>query len=296
MAALDQPTFDGVNTYVVSGQARAAGLTVALSGIGGDELFAGYDTFRIATQLERIRRLMPRTAGPLAAAVTRVALNDNDRGRKLARWLTAREQGLCATGLRRELFAPHTVAGLLGGHPPRGGGSEPASDLADPVNRVSFQELDRYMRNVLLRDADVLSMAHSLEVRVPFLDHELVELVAGMPGTLKVQNSTPKPLLVGAVADLLPPEVVHRSKRGFALPFPVWLRGPLRGEVEAALLDPDYGGQVASLLDSTAVAAVWQRFLDGRAEWVRPWSLYALKTWGEARLPVNAAAPTKLKP
>jgi len=131
-------------------------------------------------------------------------------------------------------------------------------------------------------------MAHGLEVRVPFLDHELVELVASLPGALKTAGPAPKPLLVEAVADLLPPEVMQRPKMGFALPFPFWLRGPLRERVEAALLDPGHGGQVAGLLDHAAVGEVWRRFLDGRAEWVRPWSLYVLKAWAEATLPASA--------
>jgi asparagine synthase (glutamine-hydrolysing) len=156
---------------------------------------------------------------------------------------------------------------------------------------VSYLEFDRYMRNVLLRDSDVMSMAHGLEVRVPFLDHELVELVASLPGALKTQGSTPKPLLVEAVADLLPAEVVHRRKMGFALPFAGWLRGALREQVEIALLDPDFGGTIADSLDHAAIRGVWYRFLDGKAEWVRPWSLYVIKAWAEAHL--STAAPVK---
>src|SRR6266540_3037901 len=120
MSAMDQPTFDGVNTYVVSGQARAAGVTVALAGVGGDELFAGYDTFQIVSRLERMRRLLPVPARPLASGLALRAMRDTDRARKLARWLQAREPGLSALGLRRELFSPGAIARLLGGGQPGG--------------------------------------------------------------------------------------------------------------------------------------------------------------------------------
>jgi len=293
MSAMDQPTFDGVNTYVVSGQARAAGVTVALAGVGGDELFAGYDTFRIVSRLERLRRLLPVPARPLASGLALRAMRDTDRARKLARWLRAREPGLSALGLRRELFSPGAVARLLGGGRPGPGQHEPPAPCDDQTNRTSFLELDQYMRNILLRDTDIMSMAHSLEVRVPFLDHEVVELVAGLPGELKARGPTPKPLLVEALADLLPAQVVNRRKMGFALPFELWLRGVLREQVESALLDPGFGGPVAELLDQAAVAEVWRRFLDGRAEWVRPWSIYALKVWTET---MTATAAERLIP
>jgi asparagine synthase (glutamine-hydrolysing) len=255
LAAMDQPTFDGVNTFIVSGQARAAGLTVALSGVGGDELFAGYDTFRIVPRLEQLRTLVRGPLRPLAAGIALAAARDSDRGRKLARWLVGRNPELSAVTLRRELFGPDAVAGLLGNAAPLAPPAPLAALPTDVANRISLIELDRYMRNVLLRDSGVLSMAHGLEVRVPFLDHDVVELVAGLPGPLKTAaGSVSKSLLVDAIADLLPPEVVRRPKRGFALPFPVWLRGALRAQVEAALLDPGFGGGIAAELDHSAVA------------------------------------------
>lgn len=104
---------------------------------------------------------------------------------------------------------------------------DPGSDPpARDVNDISRRELAGYMRNQLLRDADVMSMAHGLEVRVPLLDQELVEQVARLPGDFKTDGRRLKPLLVDAVRDLLPDAVVERPKAGFTLPFETWLRGP----------------------------------------------------------------------
>jgi asparagine synthase (glutamine-hydrolysing) len=137
---------------------------------------------------------------------------------------------------------------------------------------------------VLLRDSDVMSMAHSLEIRVPFLDHHVVEEVAALGGRWKTSRNSPKPLLVDALADLLPHEVVHRKKMGFTLPFADWLRGTLRDRVGSVLIDPEYGGQVADGLDPRAVQDVWERFVAGETQWQRPWALYVLKAWGERHL------------
>jgi asparagine synthase (glutamine-hydrolysing) len=282
--ALDQPTSDGINTFVVSGFARSAGLTVALSGLGADELFGGYDTFRIVPRLYRLRRWTPAVvARALGTGIRRFAPN-TDRNDKLERWLRAEEPEVDAYSLRRELFGPGAAHALMPGLD--GASATPCTDdaLDDELNEVSRLELAVYMRNVLLRDSDVMSMAHSLEIRVPFLDHHVVEEVAALGGRWKTSRNSPKPLLVDALADLLPHEVVHRKKMGFTLPFADWLRGTLRDRVGSVLIDPEYGGQVADGLDPRAVQDVWERFVAGETQWQRPWALYVLKAWGERHL------------
>jgi asparagine synthase (glutamine-hydrolysing) len=289
VAAMDQPTFDGVNTYVVSRAARLAGLTVALSGLGGDELFAGYDTFHNVRRLEAVRRRMvPPLAQALGLGVGAI-YGRSDRGRKLARWLRHSDGDLTAYELQRELFSSDSRARLLPGTPQLDTTTELLTD--DAVNRVSQLELDVFMRNVLLRDADVMSMANGLELRVPLLDHEVVELVAGWPGAWKLAGGVPKALLVDAVADLIPRSVYDRPKMGFTLPFQHWMRDGLRTEVEGLLLDENAGSDLAGALDAQAVGDVWRSFLKGRAYWSRAWSLYVLKAWCERNLrsPVVAA-------
>jgi asparagine synthase (glutamine-hydrolysing) len=278
LEAMDQPTIDGLNSFVVSGLARSAGLTVALSGLGGDELFAGYELFRTVPRLERLRRRLPRVPYRVGHRLARASLGTGDRASKLARWL-AREP-LSAYELQREVLEPALRAQLLG---PQRRQPLPVDGAVEDANDVSRLELSRFMRNMLLRDADVMSMAHGLEVRVPLLDQALVELVARLPADLKV-GSGPKPLLVRSVRDLLPDDVVNRRKMGFTLPFETWLRGSLRDDVRSTLLDPDMGGAVAAALDQRAVRSVWERFERRETSWSRPWALYVVKQWGQRHL------------
>lgn len=280
IGAMDQPTVDGVNAYVVAQLARQSGLTVALSGVGGDELFGGYDTFRSVPRLEHLRRRCPRLPSPLAHAVARLRFGVGDRANKFGRWLSG--ERLSAYALQREVIEPRLRAQLLRG------GAYPSVEMleqrANDPNDVSRLELSHYMRNVLLRDTDVMSMAHGLEVRVPFLDQSVVELVARLPSEHKFAPGRQKPLLVDAVRDLLPAPVIDRPKMGFTLPFESWLRGSLRNDVRDVLLDSAAGGQVAGALAPDAIAEVWRRFERQETSWSRPWVLYIAKKWGERHL------------
>jgi asparagine synthase (glutamine-hydrolysing) len=155
-------------------------------------------------------------------------------------------------------------------------------DDADIVNAISRLELDGYMRNTLLRDTDAMSMAHSLEVRVPFVDTSVVDYVLSLPGEWKLPgNSGPKPLLVDAMANLVPREFVNRPKMGFTLPFEKWLQQDLRREVSCVLEDAGRVGRTG--LDDEPVKQVWQRFLrkPRAVGWSRPWALYVLVKWCE---------------
>jgi asparagine synthase (glutamine-hydrolysing) len=147
----------------------------------------------------------------------------------------------------------------------------------DGFTAISFLEMRSYMVNTLLRDTDAVSMSHSLEVRVPLLDHRLVEFVAGLPPSLKHRRGRPKTLLVEALQGLLPDEVVRQPKRTFTFPWERWLRGPLAPRMEAGLAD--LSPALQPFLDGGALRGVWQDFLAGRTSWSRPWSLYVLNEW-----------------
>jgi asparagine synthase (glutamine-hydrolysing) len=137
------------------------------------------------------------------------------------------------------------------------------------------------MRNTLLRDSDSMSMAHGLELRVPFLDQALVEACFHIPGEKKLQGRSPKSLLLASLGVDLPREIVQRPKRGFTLPFERWLRGEMRSVVENTLLRDDMDH---TPFEPGATRYVWSRFLAGETSWSRPWSLFVLKRWCETNL------------
>jgi asparagine synthase (glutamine-hydrolysing) len=155
------------------------------------------------------------------------------------------------------------------------------SQCLDPINRVSYLESRWYMRNTLLRDSDFMSMAHGLELRVPFLDRALVEACFRIPGDKKLKGDSPKSLLLASLGVELPREIVNRPKRGFTLPFEQWLRGEMRAVVEDALLKSNWD-QIS--IGASAVREVWNRFLAGETSWSRPWSLFVLQGWCEHNL------------
>ena len=135
--------------------------------------------------------------------------------------------------------------------------------------------MSTYMHHQLLRDTDVMSMAHSLEVRVPFIDRQLVETVLRLPERVLRAGAGPKPLLRRAVGDLLPAMVTQRTdKRGFTFPFGDWLRTTLRPDIQAALDQVKARGW----LNPAAVDAVWKEYEAGRAHWSRVWALVALNS------------------
>ena len=284
LAAADQPTVDGVNTYVVARAAKLAGLKVVLSGLGGDELFAGYPSFRWNSRLRLLRSIPAAIRRPLAMMARR-PLAGNDGWTKIVDWLGEPAES-ASYFILRQLFSPASRVALLGGH---GGNRTALRERAgcacdDPVNEISCFELSHYMRNMLLRDSDAMSMAHSVELRVPMLDDALVEYVLGLPGRIKLSNGKVKPLLAKALAGALPDAIAKRPKVGFELPFQSWLRGPLAKPVEAVLLDRHSGGRLADYLSLEAVAAIWRRFQAGQGHWSRPWALYSLKKWGSRYL------------
>jgi asparagine synthase (glutamine-hydrolysing) len=295
LQAMDLPTMDGVNTFFVSRETRTAGVKVALSGLGGDEVFAGYSSFRTVPRMERFARFWRNVPGPVRgslASVFAAASAENDQNRKLAS--LARDNGRVPHPyfLARMLFTPSQrdlllankdlAAAELAESSQRGCLTQSLS--LDAINRVSYLESRCYMLNTLLRDADFMSMSQGLEVRVPLIDHQLARAVLALPGAWKL-NGTPKKLLVQGLGGSLPDSVVHRPKRGFTLPFEHWMRQELRSEIEPAL-DARHvaDGPLGGFLDGKQVQLVWKDFLRGAVSWSRPWSLYVLQRWCELHL------------
>jgi len=310
LAGLDQPTGDGLNTYYASKVARAGGVTVALSGLGSDEFFGGYPSFR---RLPALARWLPAWRG-LPRPLQKLAFDALDAGptsaRKLAatlRLASANPEPAALALAQRSVFPDTMIAQLLAPS-----AASPISNLKSQISNstsphpatdelaaawaallaslptgaanapawaalAGLAETRGYMADVLLRDSDEFSMAHSLELRTPFVDLPLAEWTwAQDPALLHAPGLAPKAHLAAACADLLPPALLERKKRGFTLPFARWLRGPLRPFMEETL------GSVSvarsGLFDPYVPGRLWRAFRDGSDDraWSRVWSLALL--------------------
>ncbi len=297
LSAFDQPSMDGINTFWISWAAHQAGLKVALSGLGSDEVFGGYTSFRARSALANTSvagRLLPRSlrrAGGEVMSLTGAMLVPPDRLRKALAAFQYPDLFPDSYFFTRLLFTP----GMIPEWQPRGCAfwetlpwwrwlrdATRQTKSMDGFTRVSWLELRSYLLNILLRDTDAMSMSNSLEVRVPFLDGPLVEYVLSLPESLKAHSKQPKSLLIDALTDVLPAQVLSQRKRTFTFPWQNWLRGALRKRVAAGLadwspsLEPELGARFAS--------GVWRDFLNGRTTWSRPWSLYVLNEWVKRNL------------
>ena len=279
-AAMDQPSLDGLNTFVVSRAVRSFGIKVVLSGLGGDELFGGYPSFQRAKVMSPLWKIpsMMRQAG--AAGVSPIA---DPRAERMRAVMGESNAAFAAYRASRTLFGETQLRSLTGGNYPGGMGMNRTPDDVDVsrltlMQRVSLHELTGYMRNTLLRDSDVFSMAHALELRVPMVDLQVARVAASAADALTVKRGYPKPVLVEAVRDLLSPETLENPKRGFTLPFETWMRNEMFNEVDSVLT----GFRPESIgLRRDAVGKVWSQFQHRRpgVNWSRPWALYTLIRW-----------------
>jgi asparagine synthase (glutamine-hydrolysing) len=281
--AMDQPTIDGANTFLVTRAASRDGLKVALSGLGGDEIFLGYRHAHFMSRVLKIGRVMAFLKQyvkgdwlPPNWVIARTPL-------KLQKaWDISTIDSSVASfvNFRRTLFSRSSrrMLGLVCEFEH----TLPSEMLPNSLfGQWSFVELHGYMRNMLLRDADVFSMAHPLELRVPMLDYRLVDYVLGLPDTFRFVPGRQKPLLCDAVSDVRVQHLAQLAKQGFALPFHEWLVGPLREFAQNVFHDrvfwESHGFSVSM------VQHVWKSFC-GRphaSTWSRPWALVVL--WSTLR-------------
>lgn len=298
----DEPFGDaaGFNVYLLSRFTREH-VTVALSGDGGDELFGGYRRFA-ADQLAAVYQRFPRAAThrwipALAGRLPRLrrikrtleTLPLEDPARRYARWLSLftpeMQAGLLEPGLRAAL-GDHDPAwpyplyyGRLNGH-------------TDHLNRLMYVDLKTWLPDVYMEKTDKASMASSLEVRVPFLDHRLVELAFQIPARYKVRGWSLKRILKRAVRDLVPAFVLRKPKHGFAVPTDPWFRGALKDFTAEVLLDE--GTARRGYFNMAAVERLWREHVEGRHVWdTHLWLLLNFELWHRTYLdeaPVPAGA------
>jgi len=271
--SMDQPTNDGINSYFVSQAARQTGLTVVLSGLGGDEVFWGYSHYRWLRRAGGLARV----PAPLRRLL---AFSGCQWGRLLRRDNWLRMAYLSGSGsidrvylTMRGFFTPERAARLLdmsraeldaiieeqyGFCPPRRGSAAMA---------FNYLEIKRYLHDQLLRDTDVFGMAHSIEARVPYLDHVVVERIWGLASGLKLDRAVNKPLLVKALNDPLLRAAASRRKRGFSFPMSRWMQSCTAELQEIA---------ASASLDRGTVRECWSQFARGQLHWSRAWVLAVL--------------------
>jgi len=262
LGAMDQPASDGVNTYFVSKAARACGLKTVLSGLGGDEVFRGYRHYGWLAKYQRewnAFAAMPdalRRAGAALAASAGTALGKES-------WRRLRDLGDATTGSLylaiRGFFDSDAVERLTGMRPGR-----PA--LSDDATFQTI-EMRRYLHDQLLRDADVFGMACSLEIRVPYLDHEVVEAALARANEDYTRPGVNKPLLVDGIGDHVVLEAARRPKTGFVLPLGKWMRKH-SDELRERALQSD--------LDRSEIRRLWSAFESGKMNATRAWALVVL--------------------
>jgi asparagine synthase (glutamine-hydrolysing) len=278
IAAIDFPSGDGPNTYAVSKAAKEAGITVAISGLGGDELFAGYPVFQYMQSIEK--SFLLKLSYPLrkSASVILAALSSNRSLLKKAELMGLPKANLASTfPLVRNVWKANELIPRTIKHFEIEKNFNFIFEKDAPLlNRVSAAEIESYMQHVLLRDSDQMSMAHSLEIRVPFLDHEVVELATHLSTNLKNPTS-PKKFLTESFADLLPQEVVNRKKMGFTLPWSVWMKNELRGFTEEGFNEL----YKKNVVNERVLQKAWGKYISGSEEksFISFWHLSVLGHW-----------------
>jgi asparagine synthase (glutamine-hydrolysing) len=309
--SIDQPTFDAINTYFVSRAARNAGMTVALAGTGGDELFAGYPSYVDIPKAMAAARYLPFTAegafghGAFSGAVDYFSRMTGSffwdvmgtappqtRWGKLADAARSAQDVLGLYQVSYSLFTRETQD-MLAGSAVKAAQSLQKLGLPAAVaeawrtqiagselrHAISLLELSSFVGERLLRDTDTASMAVALEVRVPLLDHVLAETVAGLDPQTRFFPLRRKQALREAALSRLDPAIFDRPKSGFVLPIDTWARQRLHGQMESVLTDPGLAARAG--LQGDTVATVWRSFAAGRPGlyWSRVWALYVLLSW-----------------
>ena len=286
---MDHPSVDGINTFFISKQVHNQGFKMALSGAGSDELFAGYPVFKEVFELENKKWLysFPPQLRNIFGKLLQLR-NKSLKSHKIAEILNLKLLELpYFYPIFRKIFANNTIYKLCDiknisteNYPFNWAFNNLDTNNIGAnyslISKISALEIETYLQNVLLRDADQMGMANSLEIRVPFLDHNLVEYVLSLPNELKYPIY-PKKLLIDSTKGWIPDEIIHRKKMGFVLPWEKWMRNELSSFCEESLLNlEDF-----SIFNMSQVNLLWKDFVKGNPyiNWLQIWSLVVLGKW-----------------
>jgi asparagine synthase (glutamine-hydrolysing) len=294
----DEPFADSsqIQTYLVSAMTRKH-VTVALSGDGGDELFAGYNRYQLTQQFWQALSLMPHALRRGAAAAITAVRPDRwtsllsvlpsrvrppQIGDKLHKVAAVLEQGNADAVYRRLVSHWEPSEIMPQAHEPRSllDDEKLQAEFPDLLARMQFLDLVTYLPDDILTKVDRASMAVALEARVPLIDHRVVEFSWRLPREAKVRGNTSKWILRQILYRHVPPELVERPKMGFGIPLGEWLRGPLRDWAETLLNEKRLHD--AGLLDAAMVRRYWQEHSDGKRNWqYLLWDVLMLESWRE---------------
>jgi asparagine synthase (glutamine-hydrolysing) len=288
ISKMDQPTGDGINTYFVSKLAAENGAKVILTGLGGDEIFGGYPSFRQVPAMARFLPYWRSLPAPVRRGLLRLLeLRSSVRSRKLFDFLSNARDLHELASLQRMVFADRARLRLLEPGTRRTvqrlGPFHPMLDdfafelhQVGPLRSVCAWELRTYLTNVLLADSDVFSMANSIELRTPYIDTSLIGWLWMQPEEYVFSPGRYKRALSDATSDLLPATTRGQTKVGFLLPFAVWMRGPLRDFLEESFSKPSL--ESCPWLEPDAVQELWTDYQSSKdtRNWSRVWSLAIL--------------------
>lgn len=286
MNAMDSPSADGLNTFVVSKAISKTGVKVALSGVGGDELFARYPFYNKYLQLQHQKKVFDNTFLLRKSAADLLRKSNSGKNHRIASILATKSVSISNIypEFRRIISSQHIRQFTnLGWN----GESQLFTELTKNqekfnqlpfLSQVSAAEYLGYTQHTLLKDTDQMSMAVSLEVREPFFDHDLVNFMLYVPDSLKHHHNKHSSL-VGSVMPMLPKEILHREKQGFLFPWQVWMKNQLRSFCERRidlLCQRDF-------INGTNLRLYWKRFLenDPTIRWTEIWLFVVLEYWME---------------
>jgi asparagine synthase (glutamine-hydrolysing) len=286
LSAIDHPSADGPNTYAVSKAVKQSGIKMALSGLGGDELFAGYQTFQNYFKIKNSTTLKVFPSGMKSfGASVMYAASKSAKTEKLKEISKISKYNLQTIYPNiRKVYSEEGVQKLMTANYYKS--SKIGASLKEITERNNFEiravseaEIKTYMQNILLRDADQMSMAHALEVRLPFMDYALVEYILALPDEYKFLSS-PKRLLIESMGDLLPEAIWKRKKMGFVLPYEKWMKQELKSFCDEKIQSL----ASRSFMNGENLIANWQEFLKGskRINWSRIWQFVVLEHWMQA--------------